>query len=94
MWIRYVIYLLDTLIIYNSLPIFLKDIIVNEPGIINIFYCFYHQRQGRLEVYYHDLPLTVQQCYNVLLRIVPVTHYRIYSYLCRMGYILQYYDHR
>lgn len=45
--------------------------------------------KGDIEVYYSGLPLSMQECYAVLLRDnIPIEHYQVYIYLSRLGYII------
>jgi len=50
--------------------------------------------QGCLELYHNDLPLSVEDCYVLLLPLLnSLEYYQVYSYLCRLGYIVVRYTH-
>ncbi|XP_069785502.1 tRNA-splicing endonuclease subunit Sen54 isoform X2 [Narcine bancroftii] len=49
---------------------------------------------GSIQLFYGDLPLSIQESYEVLLssRTIPLQNYQVYSHLKRLGYIVMRFD--
>lgn len=53
------------------------------------------QDQGLLELYLHDLPLSLEEAYNLILPVLPsFEYYQVYAYLCRIGYVVNRYKRK
>lgn len=48
--------------------------------------------QGLLQLYYQDLPLTIQEGYILIVPLLPsFEYYQVYAYLCRLGFLVSEY---
>lgn len=53
------------------------------------------QDQGLLELYLHDLPLSLEEAYNLILPVLPsFEYYQVYAHLCRIGYVVNRYKRK
>eukprot|EP00062_Callorhinchus_milii_P004806 gi/632943540/ref/XP_007887003.1/ PREDICTED: tRNA-splicing endonuclease subunit Sen54 [Callorhinchus milii] len=45
---------------------------------------------GSIQIYYRELPLSIQEAYEILLsaQTIPLHHYQVYSHLKRLGYVV------
>uniref|UniRef100_UPI00398E6D77 tRNA-splicing endonuclease subunit Sen54 isoform X2 n=1 Tax=Pristiophorus japonicus TaxID=55135 RepID=UPI00398E6D77 len=51
---------------------------------------------GSIQIYYRELPLSIQESYEILLsaRTIPLQQYQVYSHLKRLGYVLMRFNPR
>ncbi|XP_072339143.1 tRNA-splicing endonuclease subunit Sen54 isoform X4 [Scyliorhinus torazame] len=51
---------------------------------------------GSIQIYYRELPLSIQESYEILLsaRTIPLEQYQVYSHLKRLGYVIMRFDPR
>ncbi|XP_067860463.1 tRNA-splicing endonuclease subunit Sen54 [Heptranchias perlo] len=49
---------------------------------------------GSIQIYYRELPLSIQESYDILLsaRTIPLQQYQVYSHLKRLGYVIMRFD--
>ncbi|XP_072339140.1 tRNA-splicing endonuclease subunit Sen54 isoform X1 [Scyliorhinus torazame] len=49
---------------------------------------------GSIQIYYRELPLSIQESYEILLsaRTIPLEQYQVYSHLKRLGYVIMRFD--